>query len=86
MLAMNSIFVLRSRRPDLPRPFRTPGYPITPALYPALTGMMTAAAFYRRPVVSSYALLSILAGVPFYYLWHVGDGRKSAGAGDRSLG
>ena len=27
MLAMSSIYVLRWRRPDLPRPFRTPGYP-----------------------------------------------------------
>jgi hypothetical protein len=30
---------------------------------------MTLAAFTQSPVVSSYALLSILAGVPFYYLW-----------------
>jgi APA family basic amino acid/polyamine antiporter len=83
MLAMSSIFVLRRRRPDLPRPFRTPGYPVTPALYLGLTGMMTAAVFYQRPAVSSYALLSILAGVPFYYLWRGGSGRKPAG--DRSL-
>ncbi len=32
MLAMSSIYVLRWRRPDLPRPFRTPGYPVTPAV------------------------------------------------------
>ena len=31
MLAMSSIFILRRKRPDLPRPFRTPGYPVTPA-------------------------------------------------------
>jgi APA family basic amino acid/polyamine antiporter len=83
MLAMSSIFVLRRKRPDLPRPFRTPGYPVTPALYLALTGMMTLAAFAQRPKVSSYALLSILAGVPFYYVWHMIGGRKLAG--DRSL-
>src|SRR5262249_42109885 len=65
MRALISIFALRRKRPDLPRPFRTPGYPVTPALYLALTGMMTLAAFAQRPKVSSYALLSILAGVPF---------------------
>jgi APA family basic amino acid/polyamine antiporter len=78
MLAMSSIFVLRRTRPDLPRPFRTPGYPVTPALYLVLTGIMTLAAFARRPKVSSYALLSILAGVPFYYLWQMIGGRKPA--------
>jgi APA family basic amino acid/polyamine antiporter len=83
MLAMSSIFVLRRKRPDLPRPFRTPGYPLTPAVYLALTGMMTLAAFSQRPVVSGYALLSILAGVPFYYLWQTGSGQKPAG--DRAI-
>jgi APA family basic amino acid/polyamine antiporter len=83
MLAMSSIFVLRRTRPDLPRPFRTPGYPVTPALYLILTGTMTLAAFAQRPKVSSYALLSILAGVPFYYFWQMIDGRKPAG--ERSL-
>jgi APA family basic amino acid/polyamine antiporter len=69
MLAMSSIYVLRYRRPDLPRPFRTPGYPVTPAIYLVLTGLLTFATFHDRPAVSSYALLSILAGVPVYYLW-----------------
>jgi APA family basic amino acid/polyamine antiporter len=75
MLAMSSIFILRRKRPDLPRPFRTPGYPLTPAIYLVLTGSMTLAAFTQRPAVSSYALLSILAGVPFYYLWQASRGR-----------
>ena len=69
MLSMSSIFVLRWKRPDLPRPFRTPGYPITPAVYLILTAVLTVAAFYLRPLVSSAALASILAGIPFYYIW-----------------
>jgi APA family basic amino acid/polyamine antiporter len=69
MLAMSSIYVLRWRRPDLPRPFRTPGYPVTPAIYLFLTGLLTVAAFLERPEVSCYALASILAGIPFYYIW-----------------
>jgi len=69
MLAISSIYVLRWKRPDLPRPFRTPGYPVTPAIYLFLTALLTLAIFYERPKVSSYALLSILAGIPFYYFW-----------------
>jgi APA family basic amino acid/polyamine antiporter len=69
VLAMSSIFVLRWKLPDLPRPFRTPGYPLTPAIYLGLTSMLTCAAFFLRPLVSAAALGSILAGIPFYYLW-----------------
>lgn len=69
LLSMSSIYILRVRRPDLPRPFRTPCYPVTPAIYLGLTGMLTWAAFMRQPYVSLYALLSILAGIPIYYVW-----------------
>ncbi len=72
MLAMSSIFVLRWKLPHLPRPFRTPGYPLPPAIYLVLTAMLTAAAFSQRALVSSASLLSILAGIPIYYLWKWG--------------
>jgi len=78
MLAMSSIYVLRWKRPDLPRPFRTPGYPVTPAVYLVMTALLTVATFCSRPRISSYALVSILAGVPFYYLWRVGGRRRTA--------
>jgi APA family basic amino acid/polyamine antiporter len=71
MLAMSSIFILRWRQPDLKRPFRTPAYPFTPAIYLIVTGLLTGAAFYERPKPSSSALLSILAGIPFYYAWRL---------------
>jgi APA family basic amino acid/polyamine antiporter len=76
MLAMSSIYILRWRRPELSRPFRTPGYPVTPAIYLVLTALLTIAIFYERTWISFYALLSILAGVPVYYLW---QGRDRSG-------
>ena len=33
MLTVSSVYALRWRRPDLPRPFSTPGYPVTPAIF-----------------------------------------------------
>ena len=57
--------------------------PLTPILDLVLTGMMTWAAFRMRPQESKYALLSILAGVPFYYAWRLTAGQRPAG--DRSL-
>jgi APA family basic amino acid/polyamine antiporter len=68
MLSISSIFVLRWKRPELPRPFRTPGYPLTPAFYLGLTLLLTGAAFYQRPHVSAAALGCILAGIPVFYL------------------
>jgi APA family basic amino acid/polyamine antiporter len=77
MLTVSAVYVLRRRQPDLPRPFRTPGYPIVPAIYLAGTGLLTAAVFYERPVVSSISLLSIAAGVPVYYGWTSAARRQS---------
>ncbi len=68
ILTVAAVYVLRRRRPDLPRPFRTPVYPFVPAVYLAGTGVLTAAVFCERPVVSSISLLSIAVGVPVYYL------------------
>jgi APA family basic amino acid/polyamine antiporter len=69
MLTISSVYVLRWRAPDKPRPFRTPGYPVTPAVFLVATGCLTLAVFSQRPRESSLALLSILAGVPFFYFW-----------------
>jgi APA family basic amino acid/polyamine antiporter len=76
MLTVAAVYVLRRRRPDLPRPFRTPGYPLVPAVFLVGTGLLTAAVCYERPVVSSISLLSIAAGVPVYYLWAAGARRR----------
>jgi APA family basic amino acid/polyamine antiporter len=77
MLTVTAVYVLRWRRPDLPRPFRTPGYPLVPAVYLLGTGLLIAAVTFDRPVVSSVSILSIVVGVPVYYLW-VGAGRRRA--------
>ena len=78
MLAVGAVYVLRWKRPDLHRPFRTPGYPFTPAFYLVLTGALTAAAFAREPLVSTLALLSILVGVPIFYGWRWFTGAPAA--------
>ena len=68
MLAIASVFVLRVRRPDLPRPYRTLGYPLTPLLYVAaallLLGNMLVDVKTRVP--SLVGLGIIVLGVPAY--------------------
>jgi APA family basic amino acid/polyamine antiporter len=65
-----AVFVLRVRRPDLPRPFRTPFYPITPLVFLVCTGWMIIFAFRQQPIWSAVSLLAISAGIPMYYIWH----------------
>jgi APA family basic amino acid/polyamine antiporter len=69
LLGVGAVFVLRWKRPELPRPFRTPGYPLVPAIYLFGTGLLTAAVIAQRPVESGLSLMSIAAGIPVYLAW-----------------
>ena len=59
-----AVFVLRIRRPDLPRPFRVPGYPVVPAFYLLATCSLILASTIEQPLPSLLAALAILAGLP----------------------
>src|SRR6266699_4132697 len=65
------LFRLRQRRPDIPRPVKAPGYPVLPALYIGLTGLI-AIDLLVQDVTRTYAMLGlalVLLGVLVYYLW-----------------
>jgi APA family basic amino acid/polyamine antiporter len=70
LLAIASVFVLRAKMPDLPRPYRTWGYPFTPLLYVAaailLLGNMLVD--YQSRVQSATGLGLILLGLPAFFL------------------
>jgi APA family basic amino acid/polyamine antiporter len=70
MLSVAAVFVLRVRRPDLHRPFRTPCYPLVPALYLMGTGLLTLAVCFERPLVATVSFATILGGIPGYLLWN----------------
>jgi amino acid transporter len=60
---------LRSKEPQLVRPYRTWGYPVTPVIFLAAAVALTLNLWMTRPVRSSAGLAVILAGVPFFYRW-----------------
>ena len=68
MLAIASVFVLRVRRPDLPRPYRTLGYPVTPLLFVAAELLLLGNMLYdpKSRVPSLVGLGIVLAGVPAF--------------------
>ncbi len=67
-LAVSCVIVLRVRRPDLKRPFRAWGYPITPLLFLCVSGWMMYWAFQGRPVESTLSLLTVLVGGVIFFL------------------
>jgi len=65
------LFALRRKRPDIPRPVRTPGYPWLPALYVVLTGLIAIDLLVQK-ATQTYSFLGlglVLLGVPVYYGW-----------------
>lgn len=72
-LAAASIFVYRRRRPDAPRPFRTPGYPVTPAVFIAVSSAIVVNTLVSRPTQALLGLGIVLLGTPAYLWWSKGD-------------
>lgn len=69
MLTVASVYRLRSKLPDAPRPFRIPGYPLTPAVFIVASLGITAAEFARAPLRSAIAFGVLIAALPAYQLW-----------------
>ena len=68
-LAVAGVYVLRQARPDLPRPYRTIGYPVVPALFLLASVGMVMNAMITDPVNTGITFGIIGAGVPVYFLW-----------------
>ena len=68
-LSVASVLVLRRTRPDLPRPYRTPGYPIVPLLFVLAMVALVANSLYQHPEVTGTSVGAVAAGVPLYYAW-----------------
>ena len=66
-LAVAGLFRLRRLRPDLPRPYRVPGYPLVPALFIAAVVFLVANAVISDPLWTSVTFAIVFAGVPVYY-------------------
>lgn len=63
------IFVLRRRQPDLPRPYRTWGYPLVPGVFVILAVWVLANTFRQQRSDSLWGLALMGSGIPAYYLW-----------------
>ncbi len=62
-LAVGAVFVLRVRRPDAARPYRTWGYPVTPILFIVMAGWVTYAQIDRNPDEAIWCFRTLEVGV-----------------------
>lgn len=77
MLTAASLFVLRARRPEAPRPVRAVGYPFLPALYVAAAGIFCMNLLVARPQYTWPGLFIVALGIPVYFAWRA-IGRREA--------
>jgi basic amino acid/polyamine antiporter, APA family len=63
-----AVLVLRRRDPARPRPYRVPGYPITPLVFCASSAYMVQGSVAYAPFESLAGVAIVLTGIPVYWL------------------
>jgi len=68
-LTVAGVIILRKKMPDLPRPYKTWGYPVTPILFIFSAVFLTLNSLIRT-FWNSFAGLGVIAiGIPVYFFW-----------------
>jgi basic amino acid/polyamine antiporter, APA family len=68
-MATASVFVLRRKRPDLPRPYKTLGYPVVPGLFLAGAALLEVRTLIDKPQQAVLGIVLMLLGLPAYFYW-----------------
>ena len=77
-LTVIGLFILRWKRPDIPRPYRCTGYPWLPGIYVLIGTAWTLNTIITRPKEALAGTIIVLIGVPGYLYWkYTGRDRTS---------
>ncbi len=68
-LTVIGMFLLRWKRPDIPRPYRCVGYPWLPGIYVLIGMAWTLNTIITRPTQAFWGATIVLLGVPGYLYW-----------------
>jgi APA family basic amino acid/polyamine antiporter len=72
VLLVVAVIVLRRKATDVPRPYRTWGYPVVPIVSVALAAFLIIDLAYLAPTTSGIGYLLVLTGIPVYFVWRRG--------------
>jgi APA family basic amino acid/polyamine antiporter len=68
-LAGAAVMILRKKRPDLPRPYKTLGYPVFPIIFVLSAFLISLNTLINEFWNSMAGLIIIFLGVPAYFYW-----------------
>lgn len=68
-LGAAGLFILRKKMPNPQRGYRTPGYPVVPAIFVIVATWFVINTLVEQTADSMVGLLLVLAGLPFYLYW-----------------
>ncbi len=66
MIAASTVFVLRWKEPNAPRPYRTWGYPVVPAVFVIVAAVLLYYTFMENVRNSIWGCVLILSGIPIF--------------------
>ena len=69
-LAAASVLVYRKREPDTLRPYRVPGYPVTPLLFIVAAAALVLNTIVTQPTRAAIGLGMVMLGAPAYIVWN----------------
>ena len=75
ILTVAAVFILRSKAPNMERPYSTLGYPFIPAIYIILASLICIILLIYKPSFTWPGLIIVLAGIPVYYFISQGNKR-----------
>jgi APA family basic amino acid/polyamine antiporter len=67
--AAASVFTLRKKRPDMPRPYKTWGYPVVPLIFILASAGILFDTLIEKPIESLAGIALTLVGIPLYFYW-----------------
>lgn len=71
-LGAAAVIALRIKRPNADRPFRVPGYPLTPAVFVLAAAVIVLNTVVTQPGQAAIGIGVVLLGAPAYVMWRRG--------------
>lgn len=79
-LGAAAVIALRIKRPNAERPFRVPGYPVTPLLFVLAAAAIVINTIIEQPRQSAVGLGMVFLGLPAYWWWRRAGAATSGGS------
>ncbi len=77
-----AVYRLRVTHPEMPRPYRCWGYPLTPAVYLLICVPFLIYVIQGEPFAALLGVGLVVTGIPFYWAWKGRSREQGAGSGE----